>query len=201
MHRRHRSAPRLQPATRVQGLAHRDRRRSGRSGGAWLVRTNIASHTSAQPGGVPPVGSAPLLGEAPPKRPVHLQRWSFPVVVLGLDVHDSTTWRPVRKVRRITFIAASEGRLSARVPIAGPEIGCTVELTEVTAQDGTADRDQHRGRNRLDQAGHPPIGAQHLGGLTWDQPGGYRDAYGLTAPAAQRGPPPAEVQPIAIITE
>ena len=36
---------------------------------------------------------------------------------------------------------------------------------------------------------------------TWDQPGGYRDAYGLTAPAAQRGPPPAEVQPIAIITE
>jgi hypothetical protein len=31
-------------------------------------------------------------------------------------------------------------------------------------------------------------------------PGGYRDAYGLTAPAAQRGRQ-AEVQPIAIITE
>jgi hypothetical protein len=65
------------------------------------------------------------------------QRWSFPVAVLGRDVHDSTTWRPVRKVRRITFFAASEGRLSARVPAAGRAIGCAVELTEVTAPDGT----------------------------------------------------------------
>jgi hypothetical protein len=64
------------------------------------------------------------------------QRWSFPVAVLGRDVHDSTTWRPVRKVRRITFFAASEGRLSARVPAAGRAIGCAVELTEVTAPDG-----------------------------------------------------------------
>jgi hypothetical protein len=65
------------------------------------------------------------------------QRWSFPVAVLGRDVHDSTTWRPVRKVRRITLFAASEARLSARVPAAGRDVGCAVELTEVTAQDGT----------------------------------------------------------------
>jgi len=33
-----------------------------------------------------------------------------------------------------------------------------------------ADRDQHRRRDLLDRAGHPPIGAQHLGGLTGYQP-------------------------------
>ena len=38
----------------------------------------------------------------------------------------------------------------------------------------SADRDQRCRRNLLDRAGHPPIGAQHLGGLPWDQPASPR---------------------------
>jgi hypothetical protein len=64
------------------------------------------------------------------------QRWSFPVAVLSQDL-DSTTWRPVRKARRITFFVPNEERLSAQIQAAGRGPGCAVELTEMTVQDQT----------------------------------------------------------------
>jgi hypothetical protein len=60
------------------------------------------------------------------------QRWSFPV---GSEIRggpDSTSWRSVHKVRRISFFVAGEGRLSASVPTPERGTGCAVELTEVT---------------------------------------------------------------------
>jgi hypothetical protein len=54
-------------------------------------------------------------------------RWSSVVVMRGCGKGSLAS----------TFFAASEGRLSARVPVAGRGIGCGVELTEVTAPDGT----------------------------------------------------------------
>jgi hypothetical protein len=60
------------------------------------------------------------------------QRWSFPVGSVLRGGLDSASWRSVRKVRRISFFAAGEGRLSASVPTPERGTGCAVELTEVT---------------------------------------------------------------------
>jgi hypothetical protein len=59
------------------------------------------------------------------------QKWSFPVSPLRAASGEEAGWRPVRKRRRISRFALGSGQAVARVPRAGPEPGCEVELTEV----------------------------------------------------------------------
>ena len=59
------------------------------------------------------------------------QKWSFPVSVLSQIGGAAASWRPVRKRRRISRFSPGSGRIVARVPGAGQEPGCEVELTAV----------------------------------------------------------------------
>jgi hypothetical protein len=54
------------------------------------------------------------------------------------------------------------------------------------------DRDQRRRRDLLDQAGHPPISAQHLGGLRWDQPASH---YSIDQFASSTAVPYSTIRP------
>ena len=59
------------------------------------------------------------------------QKWSFPVSPLRPVSGEAAGWKPVRKRRRISRFAPGSGQVVARVPGAGQEPGCDVELTEV----------------------------------------------------------------------
>ena len=61
------------------------------------------------------------------------QKWSFPFSPLGPGSGDPAGWRPVRKRRRISRFPLASGRLEARDPGLGEQLGCEVELTEVHA--------------------------------------------------------------------
>ena len=59
------------------------------------------------------------------------QKWSFPIVPLGQDSHDLAGWRPVRKIRRISWFSLASRPVPAQAPGLGREPQCAVELTEV----------------------------------------------------------------------
>ena len=59
------------------------------------------------------------------------QKWSFPVSPPSPASGESAGWRPVRKRRSISQFSLAGGQIVARVPGAGQEPGCEVELTEV----------------------------------------------------------------------
>ena len=59
------------------------------------------------------------------------QKWSFPIVPLGQDSHDLAGWRPVRKIRRISWFSLASTPVPAQAPGLGREPQCAVELTEV----------------------------------------------------------------------
>jgi len=59
------------------------------------------------------------------------QKWSFPVSPPSTSGGEAAGWRPVRKRRRISQFSLASGQVVARVPGAGQEPGCEVELTEV----------------------------------------------------------------------
>ena len=58
-------------------------------------------------------------------------KWSFPCAPLSQDGDEPASWRPVRKMRRISRFSASSGQVVARSPERGKEPGCEVELTEI----------------------------------------------------------------------
>jgi hypothetical protein len=58
------------------------------------------------------------------------QKWSFPLRSIGQT--DESSWRPVHKVRRMTFFSFQAAPLSITVGKPEGGVGCAVELTEVT---------------------------------------------------------------------
>ena len=61
------------------------------------------------------------------------QKWSFPIAPRGQDGDDLASWRPVRKVRRISRFSLASTPVPARAPGLGQQPRCAVELTEVRA--------------------------------------------------------------------
>lgn len=58
------------------------------------------------------------------------QKWSFPLGSIGQG--DESSWRPVHKVRRLTFFSFEAGPLPMAAGNPESGVGCAVELTEVT---------------------------------------------------------------------
>lgn len=58
-------------------------------------------------------------------------KWSFPLRSMQ-QADDSSSWRPVHKIRRMSFFSVEAGHVSMRVGQLGSSAGCAVELTEVT---------------------------------------------------------------------
>ena len=59
------------------------------------------------------------------------RKWSFPFNTLRQDRCDPASWKPVRKRRRISRFALSNGQPLVHAPGSGKEPQCEVELTEV----------------------------------------------------------------------
>ena len=59
------------------------------------------------------------------------QKWSFPVSLPPDDSADPSSWRPVRKRRRITRFSLASGSIMVPARGLGGEPQCEVELTEV----------------------------------------------------------------------
>jgi hypothetical protein len=59
------------------------------------------------------------------------QKWSFPVEPLRPGSADPTSWRLVRKRRRVSQFSSASGSAGARVAGVGQPPRCGVELTEV----------------------------------------------------------------------
>ena len=59
------------------------------------------------------------------------QKWSFPIAPRGQDGDDLASWRPVRKVRRISRFSLASRPFSAQAAGLGQKPQCAVELTEV----------------------------------------------------------------------
>jgi hypothetical protein len=60
-------------------------------------------------------------------------KWSFPRSRPSQGSGYPAGWRPVRKIRRITWFSLAGGPSRAGVPGPGEEQGCAVELTEIRA--------------------------------------------------------------------
>lgn len=58
-------------------------------------------------------------------------KWSFPLRSMR-QAADSSSWRTVRKIRRMTFFSVEAGRVPVSVGQLRTGAGCAVELTEVT---------------------------------------------------------------------
>ena len=80
----------------------------------------------------------------------------------------SLATRPVAPITAVADPVKSLGQILRVVQARGPD----VKPARVADGRPSADRDQRRRRNLRDQAGHPSIGAQRLGGLARDQPAG-----------------------------
>jgi hypothetical protein len=59
------------------------------------------------------------------------QKWSFPIAPLRQDSGNLAAWRPVRKMRRISWFSLANRPVSAPAPGLSREPRCAVELTEV----------------------------------------------------------------------